>query len=69
MKLTLTSGLRVWHMAWKKRVSVNGHSVNGKYQSIGLNAAINDDHDHKEYSNKKEKNHPYGGVSLSYAFS
>ena len=43
--------------------------MNGKYQSIGLNAAINDDHDHKEYGNKKEKNHPYGGVSLSYAFS
>ena len=57
---------RLWiGCAWR----CHGYSVNGKYQSIGLNAAINDDHDHKEYGNKKEKNHPYGGVSLSYAFS
>ena len=54
---------------FNKITRLNELRVYRENQAIGLNAAINDNHDHNQYGNEKEKNYKYGGVPLSYTFS
>ena len=43
--------------------------MNGEDKSIGLNAAIYDDHNNDENRYKEEEDNEYGGMSLSYTLS